>query len=235
MKFFDTLRIYTPNNQTLVSCSVLFLVTLIALCESSSLRAQDRLEPGVDRWAIKTSLPQRAAKKNIQLSELLALPNPIDHEEAVYDSTRILTPVGPHSLKEGEIVTTHGWLHLVALEDDRKTHRDGDYHMQIRTSEQWGDSCLVVEIPYGRFVPDERLARACDSLRQFVKDHVLGGKEPGTRGNKLSHAVYVKITGQLFFDAPHLSGNPRGKLNMKSYTPWELHPVTSIEFARNPD
>jgi hypothetical protein len=63
---------------------------------------------------------------------------------------------------------------------------------------------------------------------------MLNGKEPGTRGNKLDHAVYVTIKGQLFFDAPHVKGEPRGKRDMKSYTPWELHPVYSIRFAPKP-
>jgi hypothetical protein len=60
---------------------------------------------------------------------------------------------------------------------------------------------------------------------------LLNGKEPGKKGNRLDHPVYVTIKGQLFFDAPHLKGEPRGRRGMKSYTPWELHPVYSIKFA----
>jgi hypothetical protein len=28
-----------------------------------------------------------------------------------------------------------------------------------------------------------------------------------------------------------VKGNPRGKRGMKSYTPWEIHPITAIKFA----
>jgi len=192
------------------------------------------LAPGVERWAIKTSLLDQPQKKKIPLAELLALPNPIDKEDSKYDSVRIPFTVGPRHLHEGEIITTTAWLHLVALEDDSKNHRDGDYHIQIRTSPEWQDSCLVVEVPYPDFVPDPALGEKCGKVRQFIKDNLLQGKEPGTKGNKLDHPAYVTITGQLFFDLPHVKGNPRGKRGMKSYTPWEIHPITSIKFAPTP-
>jgi hypothetical protein len=192
------------------------------------------LEPGVERWAIKTSLLDHPQKKTVPIAELLALPNPVDQEDSKYDSVRIPFAVGPHHLQEGEIVTTTAWLHLVALEDDSKTHRDGDYHIQIRSSSEWQDSCLVVEVPYSEFVSDPSLAKQCGAVRQFIKDRLLNGKEPGTRGNMLDHPVYVTITGQLFFDLPHVKGSPRGKRRMKSYTPWEIHPITAIKFAPKP-
>jgi hypothetical protein len=196
--------------------------------------AQQHLAPGVERWAVKTSLLPHPKKHTVSIDELLSLPNPIDKESAQFDTSRIPNAVGSHSLKEGQIITTTAWLHLVALEDDSKTHRDGDYHIQIRNSPEWADSCLVIEVPFPDFVTDAKLAQQCGDVRQFIKDKILNGKEPGTKGNKLDHAVYVTVKGQLFFDAPHLKGSPRGKRNMKSYTPWELHPIISIKFAPKP-
>jgi hypothetical protein len=60
--------------------------------------------------------------------------------------------------------------------------------------------------------------------------------------------VYVTVTGQLFYDAIHATqmSNPdpkkrkyRGKKGisptpMRSYTAWEIHPITKIEFAPKP-
>lgn len=196
--------------------------------------AQQHLAPGVERWAIKTSLPAQTQRRTITLDELLSLPNPVDHEERLYDTTRIPVAVGPHELREGQIVTTTGWIHLVALEDDSRTHRDGDYHIQIRNSPVWSDSCLIIEVALPEFVSDPVLARKCGEVREFIREKLLGGREPGTRGNILEHAAYVRITGQLFFDLPHVKGLPRGKRMMKSYTPWEIHPVTAMRFARIP-
>jgi hypothetical protein len=196
--------------------------------------AQQHLAPGVERWAIKTSVVAHPQRKSASLQELLSLPDPIDHEERVYDTTRIAVAVGPHNLREGQMVTTTGWIHLVALEDDSRSHRDGDYHIQIRNSPTWSDSCLIIEVPLREFVADPDLGRKCGEVRDFVRLKLLNGKEPGTRGNILEHPVFVRITGQLFFDLPHVKGLPRGRRLMKSYTPWEIHPVTSMRFARPP-
>jgi len=213
---------------------LMVLACALTLCLNTLFTQNLHLEPGVERWAIKTSLVDHPQKKKVPLVELLALPNPVDQQESKYDSVRIPFAVGSRHLKEGEIVTTTAWLHLVALEDDSRNHRDGDYHIQIRNSPEWQDSCLVVEVPYPEFVSDPALAEKCGTVRQFIKDHLLQGKEPGTRGNKLDHPVYVTITGQLFFDLPHVKGSPRGKRGMKSYTPWEIHPITAIKFAPKP-
>ena len=214
------------------------LFTLFAIvcfvCLQSLISQTLHLEPGVERWPIKTSILDHQRKHKVSIDELLGLPNPVDKEESKYDSTRIPFAVGPRNLKEGQIVTTTAWLHLVALENDATTHRDGDYHIQIRNSPDWADSCLVVEVPYPPFVSDPTLAAKCGIVRQFIKDNLLQGKEPGRKGNKLVHSVYVTITGQLFFDLPHVKGNPRGKQGMKSYTPWEIHPITAISFAPKP-
>ncbi len=208
---------------------------LACLVAATSLRAQvGSLQPGVDRWTIKTSVLKHPGKLTLSIDELLSLPNPIDNETAAYDTTRIPKTVGQHAVKEGELVTTTAWLHLVALENDPKTHRDGDYHIQIRNSSEWADSCLVIEVPLPQFIPDPTLSAECAKVREFIKSKLLAGKEPGTLGNKLVHPVYVTVTGQLFFDATHLKGNPRGKRNMKSYTPWELHPIISMKFASKP-
>jgi hypothetical protein len=214
-------------------CSQRFLVFAVVLASGSPLVAQElHLAPGVERWAVKTSLVTHPDTVNVSIDELLALPNPVAQASARHDSVRIPIPVGPRRLKEGDIVTTTAWLLLVALEDDYYNHRDGDYHIQIRNSPEWADSCLVTEVPYPEFVRDPKLAEQSNKVRQFIRVNLLQGKEPGRRGNKLEHAVYVSITGQLFFDLPHVKGNPRGKRGMKSYTPWEIHPITSIKFAR---
>lgn len=122
----------------------------------------------------------------------------------------------------------------MALENDATDHTDGDYHIQIRNSPVWGDSCLIVEIPYPEFVKDPVLRAKCKKARDFVKTELLNGKEPGTSGNIMQHEVYVQVTGQLYFDLPHVKGRPRGKRGMKSYTAWELHPVTEMKFAVKP-
>lgn len=210
----------------------LVLLTLSFSCLITYAQTSD-LNPGVERWSIKTSTLVNS--KIVPIQDLLKLENPIDnYKKSEYGDKRIPEIVQPDSLKEGDIVTTTAWLHLVALEKASDTHRDGDYHIQITNSPEWGDSCFIIEVPYPDFVKDPDLKTKCSEVREFIRNELLKGKEPGTTGNKMKHEVYVTVTGQLFFDAPHLKGNPRGKRGMKSYTPWEIHPLLAIKFAPKP-
>ena len=211
--------------------SFILLIYIFSLSVSSGQTTE--LNPGVARWNIKTSLPKKSTKMTISLTELLTLNNPIEsYSSKEYGAKRIPNKV-QKGLKEGDIVTTRGYLHLIALENDSKYHRDGDYHIQIRNTEEWKDSCLIIEVPNpdARFVSDSKLREKCKVVRDFIKEKFLKGKEPGA-GNVMEHKMYVEITGQLFFDATHLNGSPRGKKGMKSYICWEIHPVTKIKFVK---
>lgn len=207
------------------------------------LSAQPDFNPGKSRWAIKTSVVEKAKHKKVKLQEILTLPFPegIKQNDKRYQDKLIPANFLPSELKlkEGDIVTVTGWLHLVALEKDREK-QDGDYHIQITNSPVWGDSCFIVEIPYEDFVSDPELSGKCKEARAFVRDRLLKGKEPTVGGNVMRSQVYVKVTGQLFLDAAHKTAGSRGKKDkkldreMKSYTSWEIHPVTEIAFAKKP-
>lgn len=204
------------------------IITVLLLTACILVEANNELKEGVRRWKIKVTAESHTPKKKT-LAALLKLPKPIAADNHDYEET--LLPKAVNGLKEGDIITTKGWLHLVALENSAKDHTDGDYHIQIRNSAAWGDTCLIVEIPYPEFVKDHQLKAKCKKARDFVKTKLLKGKEPGTSGNIMQHEVYVQITGQLYFDLPHVKGKPRGKRGMKSYTAWELHPVVDMRFA----
>lgn len=217
----------------------LFLLLTALFCGYIA-QAQD-LSPGVDRWSIKTSLAPDHQDKKVKLQTLLDLEKPIKKASDEFDDKRI--PKQVNGLKEGDLITTKGYLLLVALERDTKKHRDGDYHIQMRTSGEKGDSCFIVEIPFPDFIDDPALKEQCKNAREFVRKKLLKDKEPGTGGNVMQHDVYVTVTGQLFFDSAHINSTERnnkgkckrGKKDMCSFTPWELHPVTSINFAPKPN
>jgi len=214
--------------------------------------SQTILEPGIDRWTIKTSAANfidNANPKSVSLKTLIKLPL-IDKEYSSNDYDEVLIPKKVGALKEGDIISTKGYLHLVALENSSNDHRDGDYHIQLTLHPEWTDSCFIVEIPFEDFVSNTELKALCVKNRNFIKKRLLKdeNKEPSGGGNIMQHEVYVKVTGQLFYDAIHASQmrnpNPakrkyRGKKGnsknpMHSYTAWEIHPVTNIEFAVKP-
>jgi len=216
------------------------VITIISSCNYAQQTGD--LKPGKERWEIKTSILNDAPRKSIDLKNLLKLPNPIENSgRKSYEENRIPDSVEYNGkyYKEGDIITTYGYIHVVALEKD-KNKRDGDYHIQILPGKDWADSCLIIEVPYPEFIlNNEALKDSVTKARKFIDDQVLKGIDSNTRGKAISPAVYVKITGQLFFDGVHLnSGNLRGKSvgnvnkRMHSYTCWEIHPVMSFKLIQ---
>ena len=190
---------------------------------------------GVERWPVKTSVPDgtnfsKAAQ--VALTDLLALPDApgVGHDDAKFQSARIPAKAGD-KFSEGQLLTTTGWLHLVAGETD------GDYHIQISDSDSTGDHCLIVEVPN----PDPKFTASADlqpkfaAVRDLIKTKMLAGKDPSVGGSVMQHPVYVTVSGILFYDDSHVGDPPRGKKNMKAATLWELHPVTAIAFAPKPN
>jgi hypothetical protein len=228
----------------------ILIITFLSFGSFSSAQTGLDVEPGVDRWKIKTSaekLPETTKPKHIPLEKLLLLPLlPQEYSKNDYDEE--LIPKGPTpKLKEGDIICTEGYMHLVALERDAGTHKDGDYHIQITVNPEWTDSCFIVEIPYKAFVKNAELKKLCEKNREFIRKRILKdeNKEPITGGNVMIHIAYVRVTGQLFYDGIHAAtmrnkdpkkNKYRGKMDkkkkrkMSSYTAWEIHPVTDIVF-----
>ena len=204
------------------------IALLLALLWLSPVAAEE-IKPGFARWPIKTSISMSIPEHDIELSALLALLDPpgARHSNPAHQST--LYPRGENALGlgEGDIVTIRGWLHLVGREPD------GDYHIQISASPTTGDHCLIVEVPLddARFVASPDLRRAARLVRGFIRTQLLRGKQPSQNGSVMITPAFVEVTGQLFFDDPHVGMDPRGKKNMKAASLWELHPVTAIRFA----
>ena len=206
-----------------------FLFTLVLTAASCAAYAQ-----GTERWSIKTSVPEGtnfSKATQVALLDLLALPNApeVTHNDPRYQSARIPAKAGDQ-FPEGKLITTTGWLHLVAGETD------GDYHIQISGSAETGDHCLIVEVPN----PDPKFTESADlqpkfaAVRDLIKTKMLAGKDPSVSGSVMQHPVYVTVSGILFYDDSHVGDQPRGKKGMKAATLWELHPVTAIAFAPAP-
>jgi hypothetical protein len=210
-------------------CSVAALATASPTCDG----------PGKARWPIKTSLPDgtraNSSGKKIALATLLKMPIApgVKDNDARFQDKLIPAFDNDLDLKEGDLVTTTGWLFLVATEKD-----DCDYHIQIsleaRTTTdppQETDDCLIVEAPRPDFLQGDDLSSDVTQERDFIKAKILAGKEPSSSASVMQHPVCVTVTGQLFYDDAHEAGQLRGKKHMSSHTLWELHPITSFKFA----
>ena len=162
------------------------------------------------------------------------MPPGVKDDDPRYQDSRIPKFDNPLAVKEGDLVTTAGWLYLVATEKD-----DCDYHIQVslqtRTTAnkpQPGDDCIIVEAPRPDFVSARDLSTKVGQVRDYIKAKLLAGKEPSNTGSVMQHAVCVSVTGQLFYDDAHIEkGELRGKKGMTSHTLWELQ---SNQIARAP-
>jgi hypothetical protein len=205
---------------------------LAAATAAQQPTTQVQTKPGTERWPVKTSVPAKSGKaQTVALADLLALPDAagVSKNDKRYQSARIPAQSG-QKLPEGTVVTTTGWLHLVALETD------GDYHIQISASPTSGDQCLIVEVPDPdpAYTASTNLRPQFETVRNTIKTKMLAGKDPSGSGSVMQHPVYVTVTGILFYDDSHVGDPPRGKKGMHAATLWELHPVTGLTFPPKP-
>jgi hypothetical protein len=207
---------------------VRIFITVLLL--AGAALAQKPTKPGVERWPVKTSVPESddGTAETVDLADLLALQDAdgVAKNDKRYQDARIPASSGD-DYPEGQLISTTGYLHLVAGETD------GDYHIQISASATSGDQCLIVEVPNPdpEYVATAELRPTFQAVRDFIKAKLLRNKEPSPTGSVMQHPVYVTVTGILFFDDSHVGDPPRGKKGMKAATLWELHPVTAMVFA----
>ena len=118
----------------------------------------------------------------------------------------------------------------------RTSRRRGTSSRQISPThdDDHGTDFLIVEVPTPEteFVADTSLHAPLEAVGSLIRERMLQGREPSTRGSVLTHPACVEVARQLFYDDAHVGDQPRGKRGMKAATLWELHPVTHIAFSR---
>ena len=212
------------------------MAALLAPGCAAALAGDD--EPGNSRWPIKTTVPAGADlehPKDVALGTLLELGTVpgVRSNDQRYQAQRIPPAAfaNPLGLKEGDIVRTTGWPHVVARKPD------GDYHVQIAVSQNDQARCLIVEVPNPdpTFRLPANLQPIVAAVRGDIDQHLEGASISGQRRvHKLKTPVHVTVTGQLFYDAGHVKADgsieSRRDQRCHSRTPWELHLVTDISF-----
>jgi|SRR5215467_9217988 len=218
--------------KALRSLSAAFIA--LALCWPA-LAVEDQCgdKPGASRWQIKTSVPPGSnldRGTHVDLLQLVNRPNfDLTPEEAHEYENKFFPKQGNRPIQEGDIVSTIGWLNYVHCKDD-----DNDYHVQISSSQDGLNGCLIVEVPHPDYVNDPGLKHHVAEVRTFLRNTFYGGDMPTGKPNRSRE---VEVVGQLFFDAFHLRevetkgpGGGRG-VNCSVHTLWEIHPITAIRLA----
>lgn len=213
----------------LVTAGTAFL--LVSLVGIGGALAQ-ATAPANGRAAVKTSIAADAPKRTILLVALLDLKDVpgVSRNDPRFANARIAGFDNPAHLEEGDLVTTTGWIHVVAATPG------GGYQIQISASRESGAPCMIAEVPAAgpARIGSARLREDAARIREWIRARLFRGGDASPRGSVMTHPVYVTITGQLFYDDAYVGEPPRGKKNMKASTLWELNPVTGLAFAPLP-
>ncbi len=204
---------------------------------------------GDNRWEIKTSISGRAFVDDdvvVSFEDFAALPDPVlNPKKNDPGYQKKFYPEFPNKpeLREGDIVTVRGWLHLVALEND------GDYRIQISDDPELGYQTIIARVPLNdsKFVKSPILRARLNDIRQQLSvaatgfvyyvareggSNVLKRREAAEAGTVIVPAMQVEVTGQLFYDNGLISDAQKGKKGMRVVTHWTLHPVSNLKFIQ---
>ena len=205
---------------------------LIFLCSFAVTAAE--LKPGSDkaRWVMKTTVQSNAKEHEVSLQGLLDLDQPPDAARANPNYLKQPYPAFKNSLgiKEGDIITITGWIHLVAGEPD------GDYHIQVSGSRTNGDNCVVVEVPLpqAKFVKNTKVRQRATDVRAFIRTKLFKGKEPSSGGSVLKFFFFFfQIIFFFFFGVWWVLCTEEGREERKKVFFWGAPPGSWVFVLTN--
>jgi hypothetical protein len=183
------------------------------------------------RTVVKTSLQDSArsvSARPVKLSvllELAAAPG-LTQNDGLYQGNRIPLFPNPLNLAEGDIIRAVGWLRSIDLA------ATGAYTLKLTTTAA-ANEAYFGKTAYPPCVGEKSLRAQSESVRRFIRDKFLNGKEPPVQGvAEITPPVPVEMTGQLFYDtaigALPIPTEPR--LVRKSR--WEFHPIVDLRIVR---
>jgi hypothetical protein len=187
------------------------------------------------RVAVKTSLPSGtdpANAKSLTFAEFISIPEPpgVTKNDPRYDQERIPAFSNPLGVKEGDVVKVKGYLHIVTLMGD------GDYNIRLSATPDSADNYITSEIPDDDDVADKKLRPMVIATREFIKAHLLQGKDPARgQGTNVTGPSYVELTGQLYFSDNHVGDAPApDRQGLHRASSWQIHPGLAVTLATEP-
>jgi hypothetical protein len=170
--------------------------------------------------------------KTAKLNDLMQLPLMDKMYDCKISNPKYYPVAAKTGLKHGDVVTTQGYVQVVATEDSGKVNES--YYLQLTVNTEKGDSCFIVKVPSEQVASmggKESADHAKKTVREMVK-----GRVPCTGGNIIRKPVYVTVTGQLAYNGTHAATMRsakvayQGKRDMNSYTAWEIN-ASNVTFA----
>jgi hypothetical protein len=223
------------------TCTVLSLAIALAMlfngCKKEESTGGNAGSAGASketRVPVKTSLPAGAdpsQPKVLSFAEFVSIPEPpgVLKNDPRYDKDRIPAFSNSLGVKEGDVVKIRGYLHVVTLMGD------GDYNIRLSATADSADNYVVSEIPDDDDIADKKLRPMVIAAREYIKAHMLQGKDASRQGSTVTGPSYVELTGQLFFSDNHVGDAPApDKQGLHRATSWQIHPGLAVSLVPEP-
>jgi hypothetical protein len=200
----------------------------------TSAKAQLYAASSHARLTANTALKNESAKngKSMSLNQLLQLPVLTKYNSrATVKNKHAAVKFG---LEEGDLITTTGYVQVVATENAGK--KNEVYYVQLTTGTSRIAPCFIIKITADQFA-SMASKKSADKAKKFIRERLVEGRVPCAGGNIMRHPVYVSITGVLAYNtarAAEMKGSHpvyQCKRSMRTGTPWELSRLSKIEFS----
>lgn len=197
-----------------------YLIVALGLSMTTSPIGAQSCDAPHYRWSAKTSVPVAdQSPRRTTITQMLTSWSqpPLGPGPAYWCAAR----VG----RERAIYSVDGWLRFADTTKD-----DGDWHLELtKRPDDPREQCIVVEIPAPQWSATFGAPRATlDSVLRSARTRL------GPHG-RLDTPLHLRVIGAPFFDAEHLHGQKRprvqghGHCNSSLLALWEIHPVIRLE------
>ncbi|TSE13524.1 hypothetical protein C1D09_003350 [Mesorhizobium intechi] len=180
---------------------------------------------GTARKAAKLSISDAAAEVFDDVSNLIPT-LPAKNSMKGHQPPITVEPSSGRVAEEDRNVQLRAFLYAASRETDN------DFHLMIGRDPAAGGEAVymtaeVSGLPTADSTSFAQLEAARDAFKSF-----FGAKLPGPSYDFYDPPIPIEISGSLFFDMSHASGQGPGPETLRQHIPtiWEIHPISSIIF-----
>jgi hypothetical protein len=109
---------------------------------------------------------------------------------------------------------------------------NGDYFVQVGASPTDRQSCTIWTAPEPQAVPDPALRAKVERVRAFLRERLLRGGDPSSRGSAMTHPPFVSLSGETRAGAAPIT--PIGRYGCQSANAAAANTLSEAAFARPP-
>jgi hypothetical protein len=199
--------------------------------ESPPPLVQEAQPPGVDRPPTEPPLSTPQPEPTFSDEASHDTPVPETPPERAEPAPRAPAPQAPpestaSDMHAADLLRLTGWIHRISRDSDSA------YRLQMSQSRESQTFDLVAVVPHPDRASELPAVRGqLQTVRTFIRQRLLRGQEPSTRGSVMRRPVFVQLTGQPSYPDRLLGNPPQGRGPRNATARREMSPVLEIEFG----